>query len=300
MQVSLEVDGELAEAVAEVFARFVFNGVAIESTAIEDDPGGPGKVAGPLRVVGFLLVDEKLEETCYRLKEALWYLGRISPLPTPQFTPISLEDWSQSWKRHFRPIKVGRRLLILPPWANVPVGERVQLIIDPGMAFGTGTHPTTRLCLEALEHWTPAGGTLIDVGCGSGVLALAALKLGAARAYGVDTDPDAIAAAEKNAEINGLSERMILGLGSVDTVRGGNLPIRNAPLVVANILASVIVRLLDQGLVDLMDKGGVLILSGILDEQEAQVRLAIEAQKLRVIERRSSKDWLAFVTRKEP
>ena len=187
---------------------------------------------------------------------------------------------------------------MLPPWAEVPIGERIQLVIDPGMAFGTGTHPTTRLCLEALKRWTPPGGTLIDVGCGSGVLALAALKLGAVQAFGVDTDPDAIKAAEKNAQINGLRERVRLGLGSVDMIQQGHFPIRRAPLVVANILAPVIVRLLDHGLVDLVDKGGVLILSGILEEQEAEVRSAVEAQKLGVIERRSSEDWIALITRK--
>ena len=296
LQVSLDVDGEMAEAAAEVLARYAPRGVVIESIAIRDTPDGPGAPVGPVRVYAFLPVDEHLEDTRHRLEQALWYLGCIRPLPRPAFQLIEEQDWTRVWKRHYRPVEIGSRLLLLPPWLEPPPGERIPVFIDPGMAFGTGTHPTTRLCLEIVGERAPVGGVVIDIGCGSGVLAIAALKLGAARALGVDTDPEAVAAARKNAELNGLGDRLLLGVGSVPAILAGKFPLRRAPLVLANILAPVLVQLLEAGLADLLIPEGVLILSGILVDQEEQVLEAVWAQGLRLLARHQQGDWLALVT----
>jgi ribosomal protein L11 methyltransferase len=169
------------------------------------------------------------------------------------------------------------------------------------MAFGTGTHPTTQLCLELMERAISdirASNTeyrIMDVGCGSGILSIAALKLGAQKALGVDIDAESIVNARENAETNGVGEELILGVGSVGEIRAGQFAFQSAPLVVANILAPVIVRLFDAGLVDAT---GALILSGILFEQEASVLEAAQAHGLRMSERRQLGDWVALTLRR--
>jgi ribosomal protein L11 methyltransferase len=300
LEVSLTVDGELAEAVAEVMARYIPQGVAIESTAILADPQGEGKPAGPLRVCGYLPIDARLEETRRRLEESLWYLGRIRALPPAEFKPIQEVDWIEAWKQHFQPIPVGRRLVIVPAWMEPPTQERIPIRIDPGMAFGTGTHPSTQLCLELLEQYVQPGEPIIDVGCGSAILCVAAIKLGANRALGVDNDPQAIPNARENTAMNGADAQVEIELGSVSEVLQGSFSMRQAPLVVANILLPILLRLLGDGLAELVKPGGVLILSGILEEQwqEASVPStlseALHVHKLRLLEARRSGDWVAM------
>jgi len=306
LEVSLTVDGEMAEAVAEVLARFIPDGVVIESTAVVPGAdGADGHAVGPLRVYGYLPLDDQLEENRRRLEEALWYLGRIRPLPAPQFRLIQQEDWSAAWKQHYQPIAIGQRLMVVPAWLEPPVKDRIPIHIDPGMAFGTGTHPSTQLCLELIEVIIETlrvsetlrvftGIDVIDVGCGSGILSIAALKLGARRALGVDIDADAIRAARQNAERNDVADRLDLGLGSLADIQTGAFALRQAPLVLANILAPVIVRLLGQGLAGLLAPQGALVLAGILDEQAEDVEKALQEQGLRLVERRQQGDWVAL------
>jgi ribosomal protein L11 methyltransferase len=302
LEISLLVDGELAEAAAEVLSRYVSDGVVIESTAVTaSDDDSQGQAVGPLRVCAYLPVDSQVEETRRQIEEALWYLGRIRPLPAPQYRSVREEDWSLAWKEHYHPITLGRRLVIVPAWLETPHPERVAIRMDPGMAFGTGTHPTTQLCLELIE--TVLDGAMseqemIDVGCGSGILAAAALKLGASRALGVDIDPESVRAAQENAVLNGVAERLEIGLGSVAEILAGDFTLRAAPLVVANILAPVIVRLMEDGLGGLVQPGGVLILSGILDEQAGSVIAALERHNFTLWERKQQGDWVALAARR--
>ncbi len=312
LEVSLTVDGEMAEAVAEVLARFVPDGVVIESTAIAPDPESEGYPVGPLRVCAYLPVDDQLEETRRRIEESLWYLGRIRPLPAPAFELIRGTDWTAAWKKHYRPVPIGERLIIVPAWLEPPDETRIPIRIDPGMAFGTGTHPTTQLCLELIETRFLRGSgflsvDMFDVGCGSGILSIAALKLagefqgevGTGSACGVDTDPDAVEAARENAANNGVADRTEFALGSVAEIKSGIFTVRQAPLVVANILASILMRLLDDGLADLIAPGGVLILSGILEEQVGDMLTKLDEHNLRVIDRRQIEDWVAFCVKHE-
>jgi ribosomal protein L11 methyltransferase len=301
LEVSLTVDGELAESVAEVLARYIPEGVVIESTAVTANPDNSDSHAvGPLRVYGYLPVDPRLEDTRRRLEESLWYLGRIRPLPDPQFQLIQQTNWAEAWKVHYHPIAIGKRLMIIPAWLETPSPERIPIRIDPGMAFGTGTHPTTQLCLEEIETFLDETPTrlpaweVIDVGCGTAILAIAALQLGAARALGVDVDADAIRAARENAATNGVQDRLELGLGSLAEVLHGNYSIKQAPLVLANILAPVLARLLDEGLGDLLTAGGRLVLSGILAEQAQDVEIAAIRNSLQLAGRRQSGDWVAL------
>jgi len=212
----------------------------------------------------------------------------------------------EAWRRHYRPIPIGRRLMVLPAWMESEDANRIAIKIDPGMAFGTGTHPITLLCLELIEQFLDSArphvvrpqslsaSALIDVGCGSGILSIAALKLGVRSALGVDIDPDAIRNARENASINGVGEALELAVGSVGEVLDGAFGLKSAPLVVANILAPVIVHLLGQGLTRLLEPGGCIILSGILKSQTEDVEEAARSAGLSIGERLHSGDWVAL------
>ena len=298
LEVSLEVDGEMAEAVAEVLARFAPNGVVIESTALEQISYGVARPVGNLRVCAYLEMDAQIEETRQRLIESLWYLGRIRELPETRFEVVGEVDWTAAWKQHYKPVPIGERLIIVPAWLESPDASRIPSRIDPGMAFGTGTHPTTQLCLEFLESYTPQGGNLIDIGCGSGILSIAALKLGARRAFGVDVEPESVQASIENATVNEVSGQLEVALGSVDEIKAGVFEIRQAPLVIANILAHILMRWRDAGMGDLLTPDGVLRLSGILAEQIDEMLGKLAEHNLKVIEKRQIEDWVALaVTR---
>lgn len=295
LEVSLTVNGELAESVAEVLDRFASGGVVVESGVIYDEEESEGTPVGPVRVYAYLPVDEFLEEKRQRLEEALWYLGRIQPLPEPAFKPVQDEDWMAAWKKHYHPIPIGQRLLVLPAWIEQTDLTRLAVKIDPSMAFGTGTHPTTQLCMEMIEKHLIPGQNVIDVGCGSGILSIATLKLGAARALGVDIDSAAVKSTRENAAANEVLAGLETGLGSVEEVLHGQFSLRQTPLVLANILAPIIIRLFGTGLADLVQPGGKLILSGILEGQAAAVKEAAAAKGLRWVETAQQLDWVAIV-----
>jgi ribosomal protein L11 methyltransferase len=306
LEVSLTVDGELAEAVAEVLARFAPSGVMTEQGVEFTDDEDAGTPTGPVIVRAYLEMDKHIEETRQKLEESLFYLGMIQPLPAPLYKQIADQNWMESWKQHYQPIPIGRRLIILPVWLDSPSPERIPIKIDPGMAFGTGTHPTTQLCLGLIEDFIEERRerkdslsflsrlSSIDVGCGSGILSIAALKLGAQTALGVDIDPESVRNARENADKNGIGDEFIIRQGSVAEVLEGKFPVRQAPLVVANILAPVIIRLFDAGLADLLDADGVVILSGILREQAQSVIAAAQAKGLELNEQRQMGDWVAL------
>ncbi|SDG55606.1 ribosomal protein L11 methyltransferase [Pseudomonas benzenivorans] len=188
-------------------------------------------------------------------------------LPEHQIERIEDQDWERSWMDNFQPMRFGRRLWIVPSWHQAPEPDAVNLLLDPGLAFGTGTHPTTALCLEWLDGQDLHGCRVLDFGCGSGILAIAALLLGAAQALGTDIDPQALEASRDNASRNGIEPaRLPLYLPA-------DLPPQPAEVVVANILAGPLVALAPQ-ITSLVKPGGRLALSGILAEQADEVRAA--------------------------
>lgn len=302
LEVSLTVNGELAEAVADVLARFAYSGVMLEQGVKYTNDEDAGTPTGPITVRAYLEVNDELEETRQKLEESLYYLGMIQPLPAASYKEIADQNWMEAWKQHYKPILIGERLVIVPAWMDSPEPNRVAIKIDPGMAFGTGTHPTTQLCLELMEYYFEQSSIenrkskiVIDVGCGSGILSIAAIKLGAETALGVDIDAGSITNARENAETNHIGEELILEVGSVQEILDGKFAFKKAPLVVANILAPVIIRLFDAGLADLIDAQGAIILSGILHEQEGSVIEAAQAKGLSMKERRQIGDWVAVM-----
>ena len=296
LEVSLTVDGELAESVADVLARFAPNGVMTEQGVKFNDEEDEGTATGPITVRAYLEVNDQLEETRQKLEESLYYLGMIQPVPTPTYKQIADQNWMEAWKQHYKPILIGQRLLILPAWLESPEPKRIPIKIDPGMAFGTGTHPTTQLCLELMEVSTDHRPltTVIDVGCGSGILSIAALKLGASKVLGVDIDIESVKNSRENADTNGVGEELLLGQGSVTEVLSGSFQFKSAPLVVANILGPILIRLFDAGLADLVEPNGEIILSGILDHQAESVIAAGEAKGLKRNDQRQIGDWVAI------
>lgn len=298
LEISLSVDGELAEAVAEVLDRYAANGVVLETDVKYNDAEDRGTPYGPVKVYGYLSMDDQLEEKRAKLEQALFYLNAIRPLPQPVYREIADQNWMASWKEHYRPIPIGRKLIILPAWIEQSDFSRMAVKIDPSMAFGTGTHPSTQLCLEMVEEYTPAGQPVIDVGCGSGILSIAALKLGASHALAVDIDEESVKATLEAAAANGVADGVEAGLGSVGEIKKGNFSLTQAPLVLANILAPVLIRLFEAGMADLIQPGGLIALAGILEEQGQNVRKCGEEHGLTFVEQKQSGDWVALVMKK--
>ena len=295
LEVSVQVDGEAAEAVSEVLNRYGRGGVVIEHL-LTDGPGAHDRT-DELRVKAYLAADDAALKR--KVEEALWHLGQLYPIPEPVFHRLAEADWAEAWKQHYAVLHVGRRTVIVPRWLEyAPQAGEVVVTLDPGMAFGTGTHPTTRLCLDALERYVDRCGpdagptTVLDMGTGSGVLSISAAKQGLAPVLALDIDELAVAAARENVRENGVREQVAVGLGSQEAARGPY------DLVLVNILAEVICALFDAGLADQVRPGGTVIASGIIDEREPDVRAAFEKSGLSVIDRLVERDWVALVGHK--
>jgi len=296
LEVSLQCSGELAEAVAEVFARYCPEGVVLDNITRYDAEKHEHIPTGMMRVAAYLPLDDELESKKRSLEEALWYMGRIVPLAAPEFVSIADQDWMTVWKQNYQPLRIGKSLLILPAWLEVPEGETRRVVrIDPAMAFGTGTHPSTQLCLLGVEEYALGAETVIDLGCGSGILSIAALKLGVRHALAVDIDEQAVIATLNNARINAIGDELEAEQGSLADILAGKYALKQAPLVLANILAPVLVRLFDEGLARLVAPGGKLVLAGILENQAEDVLSAARAQGMDLIARYQQEDWVALV-----
>ncbi|KOS02382.1 50S ribosomal protein L11 methyltransferase [Paenibacillus polymyxa] len=216
---------------------------------------------------------------------------------------VDEDDWANAWKQYFKPLRVSDRLTIKPTWEDYePASEAEKIIeLDPGMAFGTGTHPTTSLCLRTLESVIKGGEEVIDVGTGSGILAIGAVKLGAKHVLALDLDPVAVSSARENTRLNGLEERITIKesdllsvLNASDPTLGIQLPVK---LVVANILAEIILLFIDD-VYKALEPGGIYIASGIWKNKEEVVETALKAAGFEIAEISRDEDWLAFVARK--
>ena len=189
-------------------------------------------------------------------------------------------------------------MLILPAWVEQEDPDRIPLRIDPSMAFGTGTHPTTQLCLALAEEYVQPGIDVIDVGCGSGILSIGSILLGAKYALGVDIDPESMKNSMDNARRNNVLDKCEFYQGSVAEILKDETSIKHAPLVLANILAPILLMLFDVGMAELVDPDGILVLSGILEDQEEKVRKMAESKGLTFLKRMQVKDWVAMSFRK--
>jgi ribosomal protein L11 methyltransferase len=283
LEVSVTVDNEAAEAVAEVLSRYAYHGVVIET-------GPDGWSTEPVVVRAYLAADDHLQANRRRVEEALWHLGQIWPIPDPAFRPVAEADWEKAWKEQLSVLHIGQHVIIRPSWLDYTLSSGdVVIDLDPGMAFGTGLHPTTQLCLEALEELLQPGAEVLDLGTGSGILAIAAAKMGARSVKAVDNDPVAVKTARENAITNDVQKAVHIAEGSLEDISG------DYDLVVVNILARVITEMLQEGLEKRIRPGGKMIAAGILADQEATVTEALDQGKLTLVERRQRGDWVCLV-----
>ena len=285
LEASVQVDGEAAEAVSEVFNRYGRGG-AVLSTDFDDDSGHTAVVT----VKTYLPLDEEGRKTRQRIEEALWHLSQIYHIPPPEFRELTEDDWANAWKKHYHVLRIGQRIVVKPPWQeHKRQPNDIVIELDPGMAFGTGLHPTTQMCLQALEEHLKPGARVLDLGTGSGILAIAAAKLGAGSVLALDNDPLAVRAAQANVQSNGVQNLVAVEHGSLDKAT------EDFELVLINILARVIIELTGQGLVDRVRPTGLMIAAGIIEEQEAEVTAALREHGLEIVERRQEKDWVTLV-----
>lgn len=232
------------------------------------------------------LVRENVEEK--PLEDQGRSLGEVTTLEVYE------KDWAEAWKKYYKPIKVGRNIIIKPTWEDYE-GQEDQIIIelDPGMAFGTGTHETTILCLKALEKYVEDQDIVYDIGTGSGILSIAAAKLGASQVIGVDLDPVCVRVARENVQENQVSPLVQIEKGDLFQVIEGR-----ADLIVSNIIAEVIVNMADS-IKDYLRDGGVFIASGIVADKEEMVKESLEGQGFKILEINRMKDWVSVISRKE-
>ena len=298
VEISVEADSEAVEAVSEILGRVAPTGTSVEPgfELVDEGLGARVDASRPAIVRAYVEASdpEVVERTVEEVTQALGHLQAFDLRPIGEVTTrlVDEADWAEEWKRHFPVLHVGRRLVIRPTWRRHRAARHeVVLALDPGMAFGTGLHPTTRLCLAALEGLADRGAIdgrrLLDVGCGSGILAIAGVRLGAASALGLDTDPIAIEATTANARRNRIGRRI--------DAREGTLPSGEQPfdVVVANLIATLLVRLAGDLATEVAGSGRLLA-SGIFVDRETEVRHAFEAARLRVTNRLAEGDWIAL------
>ncbi len=299
LELSVAADVEAVEAVSEILGRVATGGTTVEPAFDLVDEGLSARLdpTRPAIVRAYVPARDPAStaRAIAQASEALGHLQAFGLRPIGELTTRTVDeaDWADAWKRHFPVLRVGRRIVVRPTWRRHRARpDDVVLALDPGMAFGTGLHPTTRLCLAEIERLADRGGLevarVLDVGSGSGILALAAARLGAASVVGVDTDPIAVESTRSNAERNGLADRIVARLGSVPT---GEPPF---DVVLANLIASLLVELAAP-LAGELRPGGTLVASGIFVDREAAVRAAFEAAGLDVVDAAAEGEWVALV-----
>jgi len=262
IQLKIDTNKNQAEALSDALSELGAQAVTLEDRAdqpIFEPPPGATPLWQEVCLVGLFDAAMDIQPIVTALQAQFGKLHWIAD-------PLEDKDWVREWMDSFQPIRFGERLWIVPSWRDAPDEQAVNLRLDPGLAFGTGTHPTTALCLEWLDAHAPQGLAVIDYGCGSGILGIAALKLGAKQCVGVDTDPQALLASRNNATQNNAADTLTLYLPD-------QAEITPADLLLANILANPLITLAER-LASLTKPGGQIVLSGILAEQAPQVSAA--------------------------
>ena len=301
LELTVKTHPEAIESVSELLNRYIPGGVAIEEPIELIDDGQEYRVIPnqPVQVHAYLPIDGKEEETRQRIAEGLWHLSSLGQhfVGELQTRIVNEEDWANAWKDYFHVTHIGQRLVIRPSWrAYTPKDNEVVLELDPGMAFGTGLHPTTRMCLEQVERYTRPGMRVLDVGTGSGILALAAAKLGAASVHCIDNSSVAVESATANIAANNLSDRITVTLGVLDETEAARMA-NQYDLVLANIIARVIGSIAPQ-LAQVLAPDGQLIASGIIEDRRHEAEQPLLAAGLTLRDTVMIDDWVTLILTK--
>jgi ribosomal protein L11 methyltransferase len=296
LELSVEVDNEAVESVFELMSRHAYgHGVAVYEQYRQDPDGDnlqPDQTR-PVTVVAYLPsgtaeTDQKIR----MIKEGLWHLRHIGNVGQLLQQERPEEDWANAWKEHFHVLRIGNRFVIRPTWREYEAHPNDLVIdLDPGMAFGTGHHPTTELCLRWMETLPIEGKRVLDVGAGSGILSIAAVLLGAKSVDAVEIDEVAARALQENLDVNGVGDRISVSVGDFGSKPGGTFTYE---IVIANIISSILMKLA-KPLAGSIAQGGKLLLSGVIDQHIDQVRSTFAAQGLPVLEERQQGDWFALL-----
>lgn len=286
----------------------IFYGLDVKGVAIEDPRDILEREQGPLTwdfadinilehggkaavVKGYFSVEDDMEEIVEYIKVKLIEIkdmGVDIGEGTVEYIKVNEEDWANNWKKYYKPTKIGKNIIVKPIWEEYEANGKMIIELDPGMAFGTGTHETTRMCVEALEENVKGDTTVFDIGTGSGILAIAAAKLGAKKVIGVDLDPVAVDSAKENVSFNDLNNIEILYGNLMDVVTG------KADLVVANIIAEIIV-VLAEDVKNFLVPGGLFITSGIIRERRELVETKLKEKGFKIKEVKEQGEWLCII-----
>jgi ribosomal protein L11 methyltransferase len=290
IEIAVTVIPAEGDAVADVLAAYGHEGVSISRDDIQPDHWDEGELPEPdvVTVRAYLVADERAEAARADLDTALSSRG----YPPARYSIVDDQDWADAWKAYYHTSRVGRRIVIRPVWEDYAAQpDDVVISLDPGMAFGTGTHATTRLCLMSIEDLLVAGDRVLDLGSGSGILAIGAVMLGAAHVLAVDIDPMAADISRENAEVNGVAHAITAQAGTLATVLATG---QTFDLLLANILARIIIQLCDEGLGEVVRAGGRAIFSGIILEQVEDVKAALDRAGYQVTFVRVEGDWVSI------
>lgn len=262
LQLTIESSPADAERISDALGGLGATAVTLQDGAdqpLYEPPPGETPLWSATRVIGLFAAEADMAAITTQLAAQL----KMDELPAWRVSPLEDKDWEREWMDNFQPMRFGKRLWVVPSWHTAPDHDAINILLDPGLAFGTGTHPTTALCLQWLDEHGAGHPEVIDYGCGSGILAVAALKLGAGHAWAVDNDPQALIASRNNAAKNAVTARL-------DAIAPARLPEQPVPLLLANILAQPLLELAEK-FASLVEPGGHIVLSGILEHQAADI-----------------------------
>ncbi|GHO74324.1 ribosomal protein L11 methyltransferase [Ktedonobacter sp. SOSP1-85] len=301
LELTVTTHPDAVESVSELLSRYTTEGIVIEDPIelLEDGQAYRVRQGEPVQVHAYTPIDGTEEEISQRVREGLWHFASIGAhfVGELQTRAVNEEDWANAWKEYYHVTLIGERLVIRPSWREyTPKPEEVVLTLDPGMAFGTGLHPTTRMCLEQLEKRVTPGMRILDVGTGSGILAIAAAKLGAEFIHAIDNSSVATESASENAALNELAEQIKVELGELTPESAGQMK-GQYDIVVANIIAHVIGAIAPQ-LATTVAPGGLLVVSGIIEARRPDAEGPLLETGLELVEETMIEDWLALVFRK--
>ena len=289
IELSVVADGELIDPLVQIFDRYSKNGVVLENVKENS-----GHLNNATKVRTYLNTETNYEIIFNQIDIGVRLLSHVGVVSRLSKRVVDEKEWHESWKKHFSILEIGKTLAIVPSWLNSKeVDRKVIIELDPGMAFGTGHHPTTRMCLEMLEILVKPEDAILDLGCGSGILSIASAKMGSEKVIGIDNDETAVKVAMENIEINGISKSVSILTGSIPNK---DMSKYSNDIIVTNISSKIILDLSIE-ITEHLKPGGHLIVSGFLDINESEIINKFKELNLSVLSRLSTADWVALSLR---